>query len=601
MDKKRIDIDDLVRQRLSGPEAPMPPHAWNKMSALLDEHMPEPVGAHRSRRFLGLFLLIGALAGSAGYAVWKSDIQKTGEIAALLPANTTPQTGSATGTSTPLMASLTETPVSGTPTSVPNTTSGTTTPLSNRNPQNGPASNNGLPAKSPQRNNNEALAAGTPSGNSAATSRNSPSETNSTIIAGRDKNNNVNPTPTEPTAKPLSVPALPAPVVPAPVYALAPSPFRQLPAGSSVSGATALNAHRLNNLMIGEKALKELNRLDQFTFSTEGLSARKARKALKIWNKTRPVNPSQTAVAATAKPAAALPPAMAAITPMAGAATQSALLVPLANYKVGSRKSASADLTTQEQLSNVVENIKQTAAQTRFYAGALAGISGTLGGPASLQGFHFGLMGMMAFSERFALVGELRYLRRFNGSSNLRDDYYKTNRVSESAFTRDGQAYNVYRYDLDSNVSVYKFEGLNTFQLPLYARFSFNRISLLAGLNLSYHMRTDVEQGGARIATISRYDTLLTSATPAAAISRPATIGIDDFGARFGIGYVAGAVYQLSPAINLDFRITQQLWDNLKGRSEGARTVSKTYFQLPTLQLSVGYRFQQRATQSRKR
>jgi hypothetical protein len=611
MDKKRIDIDDLVRQRLSGPEAPMPPHAWNKMSALLDEHMPQPAMAHRGRRFLGLFLLLGTLAGSAGYAVWQNNIRKTGEIATLLPVNTTLSSNRSSTPSTPLIASNVvgagreRTPVVNT-----SATSGITTSVPPRNVSHTEASKSAaLPANHTGESAPNSLKSKTesaPQGSAAVALRNpqlAGTTASQTAAEGtlNTASNNSN-LPAQPLAVSVVPSPHPAPVVvtpPARIWSLAPAASRIAPASSSIASAGTLNASKLTQLLIGEKALKDLNRLDQYSFSAEGLSARKATKALKVFNKMRAKNLPYTVVAAD--PPVNTMPALAAATP-AIAATQSALLVPLANYKVASRKSGSADeVTAGEKLSNVMENVKQTAAQTRFYAGTLAGISSTLAGAGSLQGFHFGLMGMMAFSERFALVTELRYLRQFNGSSNLRDDYYKTYMVSESAFQQNGQSYNVYRYDLDSNVSSYKFEGVNTFQLPIYARIGFNRFSLLGGLNLSYHMRTDVEQGGARIATISRYDTLLTGATPPLPLSRAATINVADFGPRFGIGYVAGAAYNLSPSLSLDMRITQQVWDNKKHVSEGARTISKTYFQLPTLQLSVGYRFQQRAAQPRHR
>ncbi len=585
MDKKRIDIDDLVRQRLSDREVPMPPGAWNKMSGLLDQHLPVQAASVGRRRWLGLLLLLGTLGGSAGYALMHRETSLPAELAVFTPAKSTASDAYASNASNTIGTA--------------EASAGNTAGLAlERTPVTTPAAS--VPAR---KSLSPAAAKTTPSASVAQSANPVPAplgtaktSSGTTILA----------TPVEAvrreTTVALPLPAAPATAspVPAPLYAVMPVASKPVSYSPPAAAATALNARRLNSLLIGAEALRALNRQNQYTFSTEGLSARKARKALKIWNKTRPANsPGQTAVAIAAPPAS-VPPVVAAANSPAGAATQSALLVPLSNFKVASRKSNAYLPTSSEKLVNVVENMKQTAAQTKFYAGMMAGINSSLTGVGSLQGFHFGLMGMIAFSEHFALVAELRYLRRFNGSANLRDDYYNTKRISESAYTQNGQTYNVYRYDLDSNVSFYKFGSLNTFQLPLYMRYSRNRLSLLAGVHLAYHLRTDVEHGGDRIATISRYDTLLAAATPVAPLSRQATVSVADFGRRFGIGYVAGAGYELSPAINLDLRLSQQIWDNLKGTSEGARTVSKNYFQLPTLQLSVGYRFQQRAAQSRR-
>ena len=66
-------------------------------------------------------------------------------------------------------------------------------------------------------------------------------------------------------------------------------------------------------------------------------------------------------------------------------------------------------------------------------------------------------------------------------------------------------------------------------------------------------------------------------------------VTIDDFSARFGLGYMFGAGYQLTPASQLDLRVVQTLLDNASGR--GANRVSNTLYKSPSLQLTYSYRF----------
>jgi hypothetical protein len=67
---------------------------------------------------------------------------------------------------------------------------------------------------------------------------------------------------------------------------------------------------------------------------------------------------------------------------------------------------------------------------------------------------------------------------------------------------------------------------------------------------------------------------------------------MSDFGSRFGTGYVIGCGYMFTPAMHLDFRVTQTFWDNAK--TAGARQVSNDLLRTPSVQLSLGYRFGQK-------
>jgi hypothetical protein len=363
----------------------------------------------------------------------------------------------------------------------------------------------------------------------------------------------------------------------------------------------------LGRAVIEKQILKKLTEPAPVALSTEGLSKRAARRLRKQW--ARKMRGIDAPLVASSTPAArATTPVLASAAPASasGAASSSRSesvvpkMVPLAASRVASRQT---DITwnPHESLNNFVQNIKMQAAKTRYYAGLMGGINSSIGGPGSVQGFQFGLFGLMAFNERLALGMEAKYFQRFNGSTSLRDDSYTTQRTAESGFTtQNGQQYTIYRYDRDSNSRMFKFSTLSSVELPVTLRYAFNRFSILTGLNLAYQFRIDAEDAGeGKVARQVWYDTTLSSATPPAAISRPAEININDFGSRFGLGYIVGATYEFSPSVHLDLRVTQQFWDNRRSTT-GAKIISNTYYQLPMLQLSVGYRFQQQAARSKQ-
>jgi len=61
-----------------------------------------------------------------------------------------------------------------------------------------------------------------------------------------------------------------------------------------------------------------------------------------------------------------------------------------------------------------------------------------------------------------------------------------------------------------------------------------------------------------------------------------------DFGARFGVGYLFGASYQVAPNFTIDLRNVQTVWDN--SASTGSKMISSQLYKSPSFQLSFGYR-----------
>jgi hypothetical protein len=88
---------------------------------------------------------------------------------------------------------------------------------------------------------------------------------------------------------------------------------------------------------------------------------------------------------------------------------------------------------------------------------------------------------------------------------------------------------------------------------------------------------------------VNHYDTI-PSQLP---FSMPAELGQDitkaDFHARWGLGLVGGLSYSFNPQLYVDMRMVRNLSDNAQTLS--ARDVSANTFKVPSVQLSLGYRF----------
>ena len=242
----------------------------------------------------------------------------------------------------------------------------------------------------------------------------------------------------------------------------------------------------------------------------------------------------------------------------------------------------------EQQLGEAVEALQKA----RFTFGLLAGINSTMSaGTGALQGLHAGIVGLLKLSEKWQLGAELRSAYRLNNSMDLRDDYFSGKTVNEATVMRNGKPYYALRYEIDSMLSRYSFNSYSSLELPLLLRYNHKRISVFGGPGFAFHFAPNVTRSDTRIATISRYDTLDASLPLPQLPGRTSDVSISDFGSRFSLGYQAGAQYRLTPALHLDLRLSQQLWDSRQGSSVGARRVSDTYIHIPTVQLSVGYHF----------
>jgi len=135
-------------------------------------------------------------------------------------------------------------------------------------------------------------------------------------------------------------------------------------------------------------------------------------------------------------------------------------------------------------------------------------------------------------------------------------------------------------WELDSVVSYFTYPTVSSVELPVMLRYSFNRFNLLGGANLAYYMAVNANP-------VENEYRVTRPVLPKP--SNGAVMTVADFGSRFGVGYLLGVGYQVSPAVQLDLRISQSVWDNAAGA--GAERVSKEVFHLPSLQFNMSYRF----------
>jgi len=255
-------------------------------------------------------------------------------------------------------------------------------------------------------------------------------------------------------------------------------------------------------------------------------------------------------------------------------------LVPLANFKVSSKQSSNYARTGF--IEQMVKNAKVNLGSAKFYGGIIGGVNTSLSGNNSMWGFQLGLSGTLSLNERWGIVSELKYLHRFN-SKPLRNDGY-SNLDSSAAIN------NMVTYTWDSVNRSFKFPVVSAMELPVYIRYSLNRLNFHAGMNLVYNFTVnniDIDSFGIRMR--NNEGPVLQGAVNYSFQDGVPRIAIEDFASRFSIGYLFGVGYQFTPAIQLDVRMTQPLWDNAK--SNGAKQVSKQLYNVPSVQVNLNYRF----------
>ena len=229
----------------------------------------------------------------------------------------------------------------------------------------------------------------------------------------------------------------------------------------------------------------------------------------------------------------------------------------------GSVKEMGDNTTGAEKLANLSQafnDIKYKVSGAKFAPGLTGGVNGTFFGPSSFKGFQFGFAGNFIFGDTWSIMTELIYFQRINNNYSLNDDYYSSS-------------------NKQLNTDIYSFSTLHSFELPVSARYHVASFNFFAGVNFVYtfSINTDSVQGKPVAAPVQP-----------AGIENTPKLNTNDFGARFGVGYLFGLSYQVAPSVMIDLRNVQTVWDNAK--SSGSSFISGQLYKSPSLQLSIIYR-----------
>ena len=590
MDKNMINIDELVKLRLSGGEEHERPGAWANMRELLDQKMPanKPAAAYNWRRMLGVMTglaLLGALS-IGGYQVMSTKFANGNAESGPATANTAAKAHHTNGAG--LIAA--NKPADNSTIANKNTEANTSAPTTNTSakPTNTSATNKSTSQK-------KAVATSVASNNKNSNSNNKPGVINQPAIASANSNtssstkdvvNNNQPATTANSAAPNATTAANNPEQATadnnPVVAASNST-----SVASANNKAASNSNNTNTAKIKTPApLEPALPKDSFrkmtvvqrsvinpvaktrTLITDTVSVERIAMDRQISDAT--AQQSQQALAKANDPAAPVNPSSSISLAAAKAdAVAGEGFVPLSNFKVKSRKTSKWDA---QGFREKMQDVKFNLAQIRFYPGVSAGYSYM--STRNISGVQFGLFGLVTFGEHWNAMTEIKYSHRFNSGSVL-DDSYSVIKPSGTGF-------------LQSKVeNFFKFTTLQSIEMPIALRYAAGRLNLFGGINMNYNFAVNAEQ-----ITLKPNDSAFTpTAAPAWGNTR-ATVTYDDFHPRFGIGYLLGAGYELSPAIQLDLRATKNVWDNATGA--GAEKVSRELFRAPAFQVSIFYRFSQR-------
>ncbi|HEY1033098.1 MAG TPA: hypothetical protein VGD89_15080 [Flavipsychrobacter sp.] len=598
MDKNMVNIDDLLRQRLTGGEEEERAGAWLKMRDLLDEKMPEKVVAvYNWRRMFtyaaGLLLLASATVGSyKAYEAFRaaSENVKAGNGAATAASKTSGGLVSGMEGNITANSAATASNTAAANANVSNTVS--------ENPEtNGNNSADG--AATNATNNKIVAAAGKPTKVSKAMQD---------VIATSDKVVNsvkIN------KKSLLSALVFTKPAtLPVDQMAYTPSLNENMPSfqvdysdatNSNGTGSTVYNNGTTNSNQPGNTGIivagntgnerkklspeetnprykKEQRIVDSFNMVAIRESNRKGYRTEDTFNmgkigieRTIPVtdNANTNTVAANADitPAAALP---------ADAAAEKGAYAPLSDFKTESKKRKSYNPNRFEEM---IRNARLDLTGVTLRPGIVAGITSTTGN-YNMMGVQFGIAGIMTMSEKWSMFAELKYIYRFGNGKSVTNQY---NQLIDS-----GKSGNQMVYRYEDRTNYYEFATNSSVELPVALRYSIRRVNLIAGINASYHFAMNPSPRDEVYKREIVGEPGMSSQLNAE-WKKDARVTYNDFGSRFSMGGVLGIGYQITPAVGVDIRATQSVWDNVTTR--GALQVSKYLYRTTNFQVNFVYRF----------
>ncbi|MBS1644138.1 MAG: hypothetical protein JST36_03800 [Bacteroidetes bacterium] len=270
--------------------------------------------------------------------------------------------------------------------------------------------------------------------------------------------------------------------------------------------------------------------------------------------------------------------------------TENATDANLAHVKTNKGSGFQMKLWDAEKMQERLDKIKYDLSSIQIFPGIMMGINGSFFTPNSLGGFQVGLTSLVAINEWWSLLTELKYLYQFNTGSTVRDDYSNVTEGSVTLSELRGVPYDYYSWKQEHVDHYFNYEVIQSFQLPIALRYCWGRFFAQAGLNLVYSTpikATEVTNFRNDAQVHTEYRPISPVKSPFVTDDHP-IVKMEDFGSRFGTGYVLGAGFNFTPNVYFDLRATQTFWDNAK--TQGAKQISKDLFKTPSIQLSVGYR-----------
>lgn len=595
---KRIPIDDLFREKLSGGEEQLNLGAWANMERMLDGKNPYAREEGQKRRFLPLFLAFTLLSGllTAGYMALKKDESRRAETAYARPEpRALNKTGSApvnainnTGNPSPDGAKATPVPASGHATAH----HAKQPAQSQSTPSN--ASSTEASATKQQPVDNEPL----PSAPASKANKKFPGDHDENVAKTHAFEN---------TTAAITAPAgvsqgkkksdneLPAPS----------APKEAAPAGEHT---TAPATETVNLVEVRERTITKRNGDVEIQFDTLGMSKIEQVIPAPDAAEVRPVlppevsnprllalTPEQELAMQSAVPVLEVKSAPAPIplpTHVAKAPQTKATEHPIAHTRKPDDEGFFDRLRTFAAISaQRVSLLTHTLINMGYpmIPGISVGVNAALFKTANnFGGFHIGFTNLKPLGGILSLMTELKYFIRNNSGYTVNDISSVNRNFSEDHVTLANQNKTIYTYQTDSSVTTFNFRNFSTLELPVMTQFHLRSVHLYGGLNFAYSFPLAVKEIK-RNYVVNREVILDNNEVFAPMPERGRLYIREDFGSRFGIGYTVGGGYSFNPNLSVDLRLTHSLWTNAK--TLGQREVTSGYFRIPTLQLSLAYRF----------
>jgi hypothetical protein len=573
MDKNMINIDDLVRQRLSGGEEEERAGAWLRMQELLDKEQPVRGAAYFSWKRIfsyaaGLVLL--AAAGVAGYKATQTQADE--DIASVNKydrANNAMLSGAV----------------------VSNNTAGNTTGSSASDKKDVAANSHNDNARRLIKDNTSSKQSGmvASTGKDASTIAISKARNNTTINKNIPlntvKSNTVtnNPTPeNKPGNSNVIVTTPVAKAVDNNVQVNENKPSTTI-ANNNFAATKRNKTQQLPVEVTNPRYRKQIKTIDSVEVITTKESSRKGLRKIDTIAQGMVATEKLVDVPAEVAAAPATNKAPRVILPSATLMERNSPEVISASASLDSKaeKKQSKNAYNPRRFEEMVQNMKVDFGKVSFHPGLVAGISSSVGA-YNMMGVQLGLVGIMNISDHWGMFAELKGIYRFgNGKSLINNykDYTGINYIGN----------NTYSHEWDSVAHSFNISSSTSVELPIAVRYSANRLNAFVGVNGTYNFAVRVDEYTQKYSR-----SYVSNSTNRQEVTQQwgenPVIGYDAFKARFMLGYVVGAGYQVSPNIGIDFRATQPLMESNAGTKSTA-IVSKQLYRAPSFQLNFTYKF----------